>query len=126
MNQSTRPGAYHPSWNPTTEVDLSLRHRSEGTVRILFSLLALLFLAGCVAPNSGRGPSLNVKVLTERVGDKTRFLVRNSESTDMTATLDVGSVNMTASLPLPCTLTVPAGQTIEAVTLTPTPGVTNG
>ena len=86
----------------------------------------MMFLAGCVAPQPSRGPSANVKVLTERVGDQTRFLVRNSEAADMTATLNVGAVNMTASLPLPCTLTIPAGQTVEAVTLTPARGTNDG
>ena len=77
-------------------------------------------------PNSGRAPSATVKVLTERIGDQTRFLVRNSAAADMTATLDVGAVNMESSLPLPRTLTIPAGQTVEAVTLTPARGANDG
>ena len=85
-----------------------------------------MFLAGCVAPNSTHRPPASVKVLTERVGDQTRFLMRNSDAADMTATLNVGAVNMTASLPLPCTLTIPAGQTVEAVTLTPARGANDG
>ncbi|HTD68483.1 MAG TPA: M23 family metallopeptidase [Candidatus Limnocylindria bacterium] len=61
-----------------------------------------------------------VKVITERDGASTRFSIKNFETIDMTATLEVGSANMKSSVPLPCTVTIPAGKMVEAFTLTPT------
>jgi murein DD-endopeptidase MepM/ murein hydrolase activator NlpD len=84
------------------------------------SLLAATALLGCVGTSFGDSLPGKMKVITEREGAATRFFVRNFETMDMTATLAVGSVGMKSSVPLPHTFTVPAGQTVEAFTLTPT------
>lgn len=81
--------------------------------------LGTAVLLGCVGTSFGDSLPGKLKVITERHGEKTRFLVRNFETTDMTATIEVGAVNMKPSVALPHTLTVPAGQTVEAFTLTP-------
>jgi murein DD-endopeptidase MepM/ murein hydrolase activator NlpD len=65
------------------------------------------------------GMPAKLKVVSERSGGTTRILLENSETTDMTATIEINSVNMRASVPLPHTLTVPAGKTVQAFTLTP-------
>jgi murein DD-endopeptidase MepM/ murein hydrolase activator NlpD len=84
------------------------------------SFLGTVVLLGCVGNSFGDGLPGQLKAITERDADKSRFLVRNYETTDMTATIEVGAVNMKASVPLPHTVTVPAGKTVEAFTLTPT------
>jgi len=88
----------------------------RGTMKLLLSAVVLL---GCVGAGLGDSLPGKLKVITKRDGDKTRFLVRNFETTDMTSTIEVGAVGMLASVSLPHTLTVPAGQTVEAFTLTP-------
>jgi murein DD-endopeptidase MepM/ murein hydrolase activator NlpD len=97
----------------------SVRSRIDGLRGSLKSLLGTMVLLGCVGAGFGDSLPGKVKVITERDGETTRFLIKNFETTDMTATLEVGAVNMKASVPLPCTLTIPAGKTIEAFTLTP-------
>jgi murein DD-endopeptidase MepM/ murein hydrolase activator NlpD len=82
------------------------------------SLLGALALLGCVEPSFGDSLHGKLKVVTERSGSNTRFLVRNSETMPMTATIEVGAVGMKSSVPLPCTVTVPPGKTVEAFTLT--------
>jgi hypothetical protein len=89
----------------------------RGTMK---SLLGALVLLGCVGASFGDSLPGKVKVITERNGETTRVLLRNSETMDMTATIEMGLVQMEANVPLPCTVTVPAGKTIEAFTLTPT------
>jgi murein DD-endopeptidase MepM/ murein hydrolase activator NlpD len=84
------------------------------------SFLGAVMVLGCVGTSFGDSLPGKLKVITEREGEKTRFFVRNFETTDMTATIEVGSVNMRSDFPLPRTVTVPAGKTVEAFTLTPT------
>lgn len=98
------------------------RFRSDGLRGTLKSLLGTILILGCVETSFGDGLPGKVKVMTERDGANTRFLLRNYEATDMTATLEVAAVNMKSSVPLPCTITIPAGQTVEALVLTPTNG----
>ena len=88
----------------------------RGTMK---SLLGATVILGCVGASFGDSLPAKLKVVTERDGEVTRFLVRNSETMDMTATIEVGAVSMKPSVPLPCTVTVPAGKTVEAFTLTP-------
>jgi len=99
-----------------------LRSRLDGLRGSLKSLLGTMAILGCACVSFGDGLQGKMKVITERDGANTRFLVRNFETTDMTATLEIGAVNMKSSAPLPCTVTVPAGKTVEVVTLTPTTG----
>ena len=94
----------------------------DGLRGSLKSLLGTILLIGCVGASFGDSLPGKVKVITERDGASTRFLIRNFETTDMTATLEIGMVNMKSSAPLPCTVTIPAGKTVEAVALTPTTG----
>jgi murein DD-endopeptidase MepM/ murein hydrolase activator NlpD len=89
----------------------------RGTMK---SLLGALVLLGCVGASFGDSLPGKLKVVTERDGESTRVFVRNNETIDMTATIDMGIVNMRATVPLPHTVTVPAGKTIEAFRLTPT------
>ena len=96
-----------------------LRDRTDGLRGTMKSLLVAMALLGCVGTSFGDSLPGKVKVITERQGTITRFLVKNFEAMDMTATIEVGAPNMKSSVPLPCTLTVPAGQTVEAFTLTP-------
>ena len=94
----------------------------RGTLKVLLGTIVLL---GGVGTSFGDSLPGKVKVVTERDGTNTRFLLRNYETADMTATLEVAAVNMKSSVPLPCTVTIPAGQTVEALTLTPTNGAGN-
>lgn len=87
----------------------------RGTMK---SLLGATVLLGCVGASFGDGLPAKLKVVTERDGEVTRVMVRNSETMDMTATIEVGLVSMKSSVPLPCTVTVPAGKTVEAFLLT--------
>src|SRR6185503_19204821 len=98
------------------------RFQLDGLRDTLRSLLGTILIWGCVGTSFGDGLPGKVKVITERDGSNTRFLVRNYETTDMTATLEVAAVNMKSSVALPCTITIPAGQTVEALVLTPTNG----
>ncbi len=98
------------------------RFRSDGLRGILKSLFGTILMLGCVGTSFGDSLPGKVKVVTERDGANTRFLLRNFETTDMTATLEVAAVNMSSSVPLPCTVTIPAGQIVEALVLTPTNG----
>ncbi len=84
--------------------------------------VSLLLFTGCAAPHSGTRALGRVKVLTEWTGHTARFFLRNSDTADMTATLEVGAINMRPNLPLPRTVIVPAGATVEVLLLT---GVTN-
>ncbi len=79
-----------------------------------------MVLLGCVGTSFGDSLPGKLKVMTEREGETTRFLVRNYETTDMTATIEVGAVNMKSDVDLPQTVTVPAGKTVQAFTLTAT------
>jgi murein DD-endopeptidase MepM/ murein hydrolase activator NlpD len=97
-----------------------LRAGTDGLRGTMKSLLGAMVLLGCVGASFGDSLPGKLKVITERDGAVTRFLVRNSQTVDMTSTITVGAVNMRASVPLPHTITVPAGQTVEAFTLTPT------
>jgi murein DD-endopeptidase MepM/ murein hydrolase activator NlpD len=96
-----------------------LRSRFDGLRGSLKSLLGTMVMLGCVGASFGDSLPGKVKVLTRRDGDVTRLLMQNSETTDMTATLEVAAVNMKASVPLPVTITIPAGRTVEVLTLTP-------
>jgi hypothetical protein len=88
----------------------------RGTMK---SLLGAVVLMGCVGASFGDSLPAKLKVVTERDGKVTHFLVKNSETVDMTSTIEVGAVGMKASVPLPFTVTVPAGKVVEAFTLTP-------
>src|SRR5215213_1094146 len=89
----------------------------RGTMK---SLLGATVLLGCVGASFGDSLPAKLKVVTEREGEVTRVMVRNSETLDMTATIEVGMASMNSSVPLPYTVTVPAGKTVEAFRLTPT------
>lgn len=78
-----------------------------------------MVMLGFVGVSFGDSLPGKVKIISKREGNVTRMLMQNSETTDMTATLEIGAVNMRSSVPLPCTVTIPAGKTVEAVTLTP-------
>ena len=93
---------------------------TDGLRGTMKSLLSALVLLGCVGASFGDSLPGKVKLITERNGEITRVLLRNSETMDMTATVEMGVVNMRASVALPHTATVPAGKTIEVFTLTPT------
>jgi murein DD-endopeptidase MepM/ murein hydrolase activator NlpD len=93
--------------------------RFDGLRGSLKSLLGMTVLMACVGVSFGDSVPGKVKVLTRRDGDVTRLSMQNSETTDMTATLEVAAVNMKSSVPLPLTITIPAGETVEAVTLRP-------
>jgi len=95
------------------------RSHNYGLRGSLKSLLGTLALLACVGQSFGGSLPAKIKVVSERDGDATRILVQNSETTDMTATLEINAVNMRCIVPLPCTLTVPAGKTVSAFTLTP-------
>lgn len=60
-----------------------------------------------------------VKVITERDGDKTRFLVENKENCEITMTFDLSAKEMQGSAEFPFTATFPAGQVTEAFSLWP-------
>jgi murein DD-endopeptidase MepM/ murein hydrolase activator NlpD len=92
----------------------------DGLRGSLKSLLGAAIVLGCVGTSFGDSLPGKLKIITEREGEKTRFLVKNFETTDMTATIEVGAVHMKSDVPLPHTVTVPAGKTVEAFTLTPT------
>ncbi len=93
-----------------------------GIKRLFAMWIALVTLLSTTGFSFGDGLPGKLKVITERDETGTRFLVKNFELVDMTATLEVGAVNMKSSVPLPCTLTVPAGKTVFALKLTPLKG----
>jgi murein DD-endopeptidase MepM/ murein hydrolase activator NlpD len=99
-----------------------LSARADGLRGTMKSLLGAVVLMGCVGASFGDSLPAKLKVVTQREGQVTHLLVRNSETTDMTATIEVGAVGMKSSVPLPYTVTVPAGKTVEAFTLTPESG----
>ncbi len=94
--------------------------RFDGLRGSLKSLLGILMVLGFLGSSFGDSLPGKIKVVTKRDGNLTRLLMQNLETTDMTATLEVAAVNMVADTALPRTITVPAGKTVEAVTLTPT------
>ena len=79
---------------------------------------AFILMGGMEAGFGGSLPG-KVEVITRRNGDTTRFFLKNAEAIDMTATLEIATENMKSSERLPRTITVPAGKTVEALTLTP-------
>jgi murein DD-endopeptidase MepM/ murein hydrolase activator NlpD len=96
-----------------------LRSVADGLRGSLKSMLVgtlALFVAG---QSFGGSLPAKIKVVSEAQGGLTRISVENKESTDMTATIEVNAVNMECSVPLPFTLTVPAGSTTPAFTLKP-------
>jgi murein DD-endopeptidase MepM/ murein hydrolase activator NlpD len=98
----------------------------------------LVFVLALVALQKGpRGPFLSdaggnqastveeklaVKVITQREGEATHFVVENRELCEVTMTFDVACSNLRSDRPLPYTATFSPGKT-EAFTLSP---VTNG
>ena len=60
-----------------------------------------------------------VKVITQREGDKTHFLVENKENCEITMTFDLNAREMQGSAQFPFTATFPAGQVTEAFSLWP-------
>ena len=97
----------------------TLSARADGLRGTMKSLLGAVVLMGCVGASFGDSLPAKLKVVTQRDGRATRFLVKNTDTIDMTSTIEVGAVRMKASVPLPYTVTVPAGKTVEAFTLTP-------
>src|ERR1051325_4312052 len=97
----------------------SIRAAFDGLRGTMKSLLGAVVLMGCVGTSFGDSLPGKMKVITERDGNLTRVFMKNSETTDMTATIEVGAMNMKSSVPLPHTMTVPAGKTVEAFTLMP-------
>jgi murein DD-endopeptidase MepM/ murein hydrolase activator NlpD len=98
----------------------SARAVIDGLRGTMKSLLGALVLMGCVGTSFGDSLPGKLKIVTERDGEVTRVFVKNSDTIDMTSTIEVGAENMESSVPLPCTLTVPAGKTVEAFALKPT------
>jgi len=97
----------------------NFRSRFDGLRGSLKSLLGTLLLLGLVSASFGDSLPGKVKVITKREGEATRFLMENSSTTDMTATLEIAALHMKASAALPVTVTVPAGKTVDVVTLAP-------
>lgn len=93
--------------------------RRGGIRPSLKSLTGLLAVASLASHCFGEGLPAKIKVVTSREGEVTHVLVQNSETTDMTSTLEINAINLRCSTNLPFTLTVPAGKTVEAFTLTP-------
>ena len=96
-----------------------LRSRAAGWRGIPRTLLGALVVSGCVGSSCGGDLPAKVKVVTKRDGVSTRFFVRNAEKSDMTATVEIGAVGLRSDVELPRTVTVPAGETVLAFTLTP-------
>jgi murein DD-endopeptidase MepM/ murein hydrolase activator NlpD len=82
---------------------------------LLLGTLALL----CASHSFGGNLPAKLRVLSDAQGGLTHISVENKETTDMTATIDINSVNMECSARLPFTLTIPAGKTVTAFTLKP-------
>jgi hypothetical protein len=94
----------------------SLSSGLRGCLKLIPGTLAMLL---CISQSFGGSLTAKIKLVSERAGDTTRIMVENLETTDMTATIEINAVNMQASIPLPCTLAVPAGKKVEAFTLKP-------
>jgi hypothetical protein len=92
----------------------------ESLRKKLKSLITIAIVLVCARACLADSLPGKMKVLTERDGETTHFFLRNFDTADMTATLEVAAVNMKSSVPLPCTITIPAGKTVEAFTLAPT------
>lgn len=97
----------------------AIRARIDRLRGSVTSLLGTMVLVGCVGQSFGDSLPAKLKVVPQRDGADTLFLVQNSGTVDMTATIEVGMRNMTSSVHLPCTLTVAAGSTVEAFKLSP-------
>ena len=83
----------------------------------LFGLISLL---GATAASEAASAKTNMlQVITREEGGVTHFFLRNQEATYMTATLSLQMENLNPSSNLPLTTSVPAGQTVEVLTLTP-------
>jgi murein DD-endopeptidase MepM/ murein hydrolase activator NlpD len=96
-----------------------LRSIADGLRGSLKSMLVgtlALFAAG---QSFGGSLPAKIKVVSEAQGGLTQIFVENKETTDMTATIEIKSVNMDCSVPLPHTITVPAGSKTPAFTLKP-------
>ena len=95
------------------------------------ALLCASVLLGCqinagLGPGSERGvssaagaASRTVRVVTEREGEATRFLVDNQELCEVTMTFDMRLANLSCDEQFPFTATFPPGKTTLAFTLSP-------
>src|SRR5690349_3034651 len=90
----------------------SARAGTDGLRGTMKSLLGVLVLLGCVGTSFGDSLPGKLKIITERDGELTRVLLKNGDTIDMTSTIEIAAENMQSSVPLPCTLTVPAGKTV--------------
>jgi murein DD-endopeptidase MepM/ murein hydrolase activator NlpD len=92
--------------------------------RTLFSLALILAGAMCFTPSPQTFGAIStdktqVKVTSQRnAGGVTRFVVENSELSEVTMTFDFNTVNLKSDVPFPYTATFKPGDT-EAFTLTP-------
>jgi len=84
--------------------------------------IAMLMLAAAASPRGGQAERSCSKeticVETSQNGGTVNFSVKNLKAFDATITLEIDTENMTCSQPLPYMMTVPGGQTVEALTLT--------
>lgn len=124
MKQSEGSSSSGPGWHFHATAVPRNAHGEAGPrcFAALLGLLLLLNFTGCTTPRASPHATGRVKVHTEWTGHTARFFLRNSDTADMTATLEVGAINMQPNLPLPRTLIIPAGTTVEALVLT---GLTN-
>ena len=93
--------------------------------RSSFPLLLAAFLALPVGADDGHGglqetaSRVMIRLTKQRDGDLIRFFVENLERAGVTATFELGLVNMKGSTRFPCTMSFPPGRRTEAFTLSP-------
>lgn len=90
--------------------------RRLAQVTLLFCISVSLIAAGGIPESTSK---LMVQVTKQREGGLLRFYVENLEPVDITATFDLGLVNLKGNTPFPVTMSCRPGQKIEAFTLSP-------
>lgn len=96
-----------------------LRSIADGLRGSLKSMLVGTLAVFAAGQSFGGSLPAKIKVVSEASGGLTQIFVENKETTDMTATIEIEAQNMECSVPLPHTLTVPAGSKVPAFTLAP-------
>lgn len=84
------------------------------------TLTAIAFALSVVAARAEDTADKVLNVFTQDEGGARGFYVRNLSTGTVTATFDTKLQNMTASVSFPATVVVPANETVEVFTLTPT------
>ena len=80
--------------------------------------LAVLLYAGNALPAQAEtSPARMIEVSTWDDGGVTHFCVHNSAAGDVTTTVDLRLLNLKGSTNFPCTVVIPANETIEMFTL---------